>query len=362
MERVDVVVVGGGAAGLSAAWGAAAGGVRAIVIEETELPRPAQGLYALGKRDFTDLGLEISASERVHRLMRVNDRPEVELDWNLAIYVVRGQTIHHQLYTRARGAGAEIRDGATAVGAELDQEGWVVRIAGGEPVRAPVLIIADGARSSMLTAIGLANAQRLSRQGAEVVSTLCATWDLPPSEASKHTMFRAHESRGPLGRAELLPGKDRVTLAVGPVWHGVASRDDEWPANALARGTIARAAKLFDLPALPRTIEVEEWRLDALPSPPVFDGGMVIGGAAGHRPHRPLSSHGALVRCGKVAGRAAAQAVLSASWRADELAAHLGEAHRALVAEVEAEVAYEAHGLRRPRGRTESFTLSPAGA
>lgn len=358
MERVDVVIVGGGVAGLAAAAAASAGGVRAIVVEQASLPRSMQLLYAMSAEDLELMGLDAIVAERVHDRLTTGETP-VALGGNLAIHAVRAQTVHQHLYTKARNAGAEIRDGVKAAGTMLDQEGWLVRVSGAEPIRAPILIVADGARSTTLSSIGLAAAQRFSPRQAEIVTFLCATWELPPSEQGKYTIPSIREGWGPISRWEILPGRDRLTVALGPVWFGAAESDEAWP-SAASRGAIAaldQVCRSLELPAKPKAVELEEWRLDALPVPSTFDGGLVIGAAAGHRPRRPLSAQGSLFRAGRLAGHSAARAVFSGRWDAAALSELLGEEYRFLASEVAAEIAYEAHGLRRPRVQT-AFSLT----
>lgn len=350
MERVDVVIVGGGVAGLAAAAAAAAGGVRAIVVEQVSLPRTAHLLYALTERELSTIGLPAKQAERIHGQAVFGGEP-VTLGGTLPIHAIRAQALHHHLYLRAKKAGAELRDGVKAASTALDHEGWIVRVLGAEPIRAPILIVADGARSTTLQSIGLAAAQRFSPSWAEVVTFLCATWDLPPSELNKHPMPAIRETQGPVGRCEILPGRDRLTIALGPVWSGVGAPDRTWPsaASGAAIAALDRLCRELELPTKPRAVELEEWRLDALPVPPTFDGGIVIGAAAGHRPRRPLSAQGALFRAGALAGAAAAKAVLAQTWRAAELGRLLGDGYGELLAEVQAEIAHEAHGLRRAR-------------
>jgi flavin-dependent dehydrogenase len=344
MERVDVVVVGGGVAGLAAGWAAAAGGVRAIVVDEAPLPRASHMLYALSARDLEIAGLDASSAERVHDRMSIAPHDPVLLGDSMAIHAVRAQALHVHLLTKARTAGAEIRPGARRVRTTSDRDGWIIRSENGEPIRAPILIVADGARSPTLASIGVAEAQRFSVSQAEVVTFLCATWDLPPSELGKHTIPLVHESGGPMGRWEILPGRDGVTVAVGPVWEKWAS-----PSSPGTFAALDRATRALALPHKPRAIEMEEWRLDMLPVPPTFDGGIVIGAAAGHRPRRPLDGQGALLRAGRIAGRAAAKAVHLEDAGAKALGGMMADEYLEIVAHVEAEIAHESHGLRRER-------------
>lgn len=331
MERVDVVVVGQGVCALAAVTRAAREGVRAILVDRG--PRLADS-PALLTLSADDLGvLELSAD--------AHERPLSTVDGQ-AIHVVVGASLGAHLEKRARAAGAELRpavDRATSL--RLDADGWRVGIAGSEPIRAPILVLAEGARAPGLVDLGIAAAQRMSPDGADVATWATATWMLPPSELAKHTSLEVQTGPGPLGRLELVPGHDRVTVRLGPVW----SSGGSWPSPQHPRvlGMIARAARALDLPLRPTAVELDETRLDALPFPPTFDGGMVVGLGAGHGPRSATSRSAALARLGDAAGRAAAEAILLGTPTARALGEALGEGYRTLC-----EAALEELG---PRGR-----------
>lgn len=356
MERVDVVVVGGGLAGLAAGAAAAAGGVRAILVEADALPRGGQGLQALSRGEMEALGLGSDQAQRVLSLMQVGDRPPVELGGRAVIGAVRGETLHRHLLDRARRSGLELRDRTQARAVTLDPEGWVVELERAEPVRAPILIIADGVRSRILRTLGVATAQHFTPGHAEAVTFLVAHFELNREQLAGFDTYRIAEASGPMSRLELLPGDDGVTLAVGPIWQSIDG-DAPWPSpeHPAAQRALRVAIRALGLPAAPRSVELEEWRIGGLPCPATFDGGMVIGAAAGHKPPWPLRASHALVMQGEEAGRAAARAVLEKVWSASALAERLGAGYDLAVAPARAGFVMEAEGLRRRRSLPPEF-------
>lgn len=350
MERVDVVVIGGGLAGLAAASAAAQGGVRSILVEKDTLPRGGEALTALSRRELTSLGLTEEDGERVLARMRVEGHEGVGLDGQAVLVSVQMERLHRHMLERARRAGMELRDGTRAGSVGLDPEGWIVELEGGEPIRAPILVIADGVRSRTLQHLGVSVAQRLTPADAEVVTCFTAHFNLDKKQAAAFEEYRIIEASGPMSRYELLPGKKGVTLAFGPVWQS-SNGEAPWPsaAHPSAMRALEIATRVLNLPSDPSSIGVEEWRIGGLPCPATFDGGMVIGAAAGHRPPWPLRASHALVRQGELAGGAAAKAVLDKVWSARALSNRLGADYDAAVAPARAAFSWESNGLRQRR-------------
>lgn len=350
MERVDVVVLGGGVEALAAAWGAATGGVRVIVVADDDLPRRSETLYGACVADIEAHGLDPAAAERRIDVLQVDGQAPIALAGGMEILAIKGAEIDTLLMAQAKKAGVELRDGAHVVHADIDPDGWRLQLSAGEPIRAPILIVADGARSRTLETLGIAQAQRFSASGAEVVTFLCASWDVGASEAEAHRELRVVESAGPLGRIEILPGRNLITAAVGPIWRGVAVPDSGWPSPS-GKGVdvhVDRVRRLLGVDGEPDALDLEEWRLDALPSPATFDGGIVVGAAAGHRLHQPLTSVGHGIGTGRCAGASAARAVHGKDWSAPALKAELVEDYAPLTNCVHAQIAHQAHGLRAP--------------
>jgi electron-transferring-flavoprotein dehydrogenase len=168
MERVDVAVVGGGPAGTSAAWTAAAGGANALVIEKGVPRADRDGLGpdstdAAGMLDYwvdlMDFSPEDIPEEVVLRELDGADfiGPSETLsldDTGLdAAYPSFGFAFDRAgfddwLREEASAAGATYRVGDRVTDVETDTAGsgptHTLTLAGGEQVRAEYLILADG--------------------------------------------------------------------------------------------------------------------------------------------------------------------------------------------------------------------------
>jgi len=344
MERVDVAVLGNGVEALAAAAAAASGGVRVILVADDGVPRNSETLYGVRAGELAAMGLGDEIADRRHDVLRVEGSAPIALAEGMELLVVAGSTLDDAVATQAKKAGAELRTRAEVVHADLDPEGWRLQLSAGEPIRAPVLIVADGARSRTLETLGIAQAQRFSASGAEIVTFLCATWEVGVKTADAHRDWRIVGSPGPLGRVEILPGRKMITAAFGPIWRGIAVPDSGWPSphGKTVDVHLETARRLIGVDSEPDALDVEEWRLDALPTPATFDGGVVIGAAAGHRLHEPLTSGGHGMASGRVAGRAAARAVLAKDWTAANLKAELSDEYSELTQSVGAQIAHSA--------------------
>ncbi len=350
MERVDVVIVGEGTAAWSAAAAAARGGVRTILLDRRWGERSG-ALVRLKASELAELGIPPGRAERTHNKLVASPKGHADLGGHRLEHAIRRDVLADHLAQRAEAERVGVVDGHGEIELVFELDGWRVSPRAGEPVRAPVLLLAEAARAPLLESIGVGEVQRMSRSGAEIATHLVATWELPPSEMQKHNAIQVLEGRGPLGRIEVLPGRDRVTVAMGPIWAGLAIDEGPWPSvhHPAARFAIERTARLLGLPASPTSVELDEWRLDALPSPPSFDGGLVVGAGAGQRRRDPLGAEADAFILGRAAGHAAAQAVLAETLRAKSIGALLGEAYAGVVAAINAEICYEAQGLRYHR-------------
>ena len=185
MERVDVVVVGDHLEGLAAAWGAAEGGVRAVLISRDNLPRTATTLCGVHRGDLERLEVPAPKSARVANQIEVEGSGPCSVAEDAALLVMPFADLEKALLQHLRHAGVEIREQVEVLHTDADSGGWRLQLSAGEPIRAPVIIVADGARSATLGTLGIAQSQRFTATAAEVMTYLCATWPLPKSEAEQ---------------------------------------------------------------------------------------------------------------------------------------------------------------------------------
>jgi len=144
----DVVVVGGGPAGLAAAHAAATRGARTLVLERAEHPRYKTcggGLIGTSLAAVTDM--EVPVREHVHRATFTRDGrhgfTRVAAHRPLLAMVQRDE-FDAALCRRAVAAGAVVRQRAMVRTVSEFSEGVRVRLADGEEITGRVVVGADG--------------------------------------------------------------------------------------------------------------------------------------------------------------------------------------------------------------------------
>ncbi|MEV0130076.1 geranylgeranyl reductase family protein [Dactylosporangium sp. NPDC050688] len=151
----DVVVVGGGPSGLSAAHAAATGGARTLVLEKAVHPRYKTcggGLIGFTVREVTDR-IEIPADDHIVRADFTHDgrRPfSRSARRGPLLQMVRRPQFDDALRLAAEKAGAVVRQSATVRALEQSAGAVTVRLADGSAVTGTTVIGADG--SSGITA------------------------------------------------------------------------------------------------------------------------------------------------------------------------------------------------------------------
>jgi geranylgeranyl reductase family protein len=170
----DVIVVGAGPAGSSAAFWCAQAGLEVVVLEKAAFPREkvcGDGLTPRGVKALDDMGIDTSpaAGWVRHKGLRVQGGGEVvEVDWpTLSRWpgyslVRRRSELDALLADHAAAAGARVYTGVTVTEPLLDDAGRVVgvRAESGpdkEPVvwRAPLVISAEGLSGRVAKSLGL---------------------------------------------------------------------------------------------------------------------------------------------------------------------------------------------------------------
>jgi geranylgeranyl reductase family protein len=147
----DVVIVGAGPAGSSAARFCARKGLRTLLIEKDRFPRykPCGGCLSprvLRELDF-DIGGVIQGTVSEARFTFQLEDPFSIAYQDPIGYLVKRESLDHLLCRKAQEEGADLYDERRVVGFQQDGEGVDVSIEGGESVRCRYLIGADGARS-----------------------------------------------------------------------------------------------------------------------------------------------------------------------------------------------------------------------
>lgn len=173
----DVIVVGAGPGGSSAAYHLARHGARVLLLDKSELPREkvcGDGLTPRAVRQLIAMGVDIDGPGwlRNKGLRVIGGGIRAELDWpDLASYPDYGLTrtrldFDHLLAQRAVKVGAVLKTGHTVVGPVLDEAtGAVVGVRATTPThgpeepqefRAPLTIAADGVSGRLPLTLGIA--------------------------------------------------------------------------------------------------------------------------------------------------------------------------------------------------------------
>ena len=178
-RQADVIVVGAGPAGSTAAFHLASAGVDVLVLEKTSFPREkvcGDGLTPRAVKQLVGLGIDIDAPGWIknHGLRIVGGGHQLELPWpDLAEFppygLVRTRMDFDQiLANHAEKAGARLMERTAVTGPVMDEQtGRVVGVTA-KPVddrgrkmgdettyRAPIVIAADGVSARLALALGL---------------------------------------------------------------------------------------------------------------------------------------------------------------------------------------------------------------
>jgi len=172
-READVVVVGAGPGGSTAAYHLARHGLTVLLLEKTEFPREkvcGDGLTPRAVRQLVKLGVDTSPEAgwlRNKGLRILGGGVRMELDWpDLASFPSYGLTrtrldFDELLARQAQKAGAELLTKHNVTGPVLDAAGRVVgvtaRVNGeSKEFRAPLVLAADGVSARFALSLGMA--------------------------------------------------------------------------------------------------------------------------------------------------------------------------------------------------------------
>jgi menaquinone-9 beta-reductase len=170
MGTYDLIVVGGGPAGSSAAWRASTSGARVLLLDKAEFPRDkpcGDGLTPRAVRSIGEIGLgnELKRFNRVDRLRVHGAGRTLEFTWPASDgfpdhgYVVARTDLDELMLRHAQAAGTEVREGTRATAPIVEGgmvRGVVAKTTGvSEEIRASAVIAADGASSPIGRAVGI---------------------------------------------------------------------------------------------------------------------------------------------------------------------------------------------------------------
>ncbi len=225
-QRVQVLVVGGGPAGSSAAWHCAQRGLDVLVVDKARFPRAkacAEYLSPEGARILDAMGAlsTLEASDAAHLTGMVVHAPNGERihgefvarhgfrgfrDRGLG---VRREQLDALLLDCARRAGVQVMEHADVAQLQVDHAGTVsgVTLRDGTAIDAHVVIGADGLRSVVSRRLGLAHTARWPRRVA-----LVSHYDGVRDMGTLGEMHVAYD--GYIGLAQVSGGVTNVALVV----------------------------------------------------------------------------------------------------------------------------------------------------
>jgi len=320
----DIAVVGGGPAGTTTAWEAAAKGARVVLFErDREIGIPVRCAEGVGEKGLAQY-LEIDPQWIANRLTKFRlispSKKAVELIPKERGLVLYRRLFDHALAEKAAGCGVDIFTKADVVHLQPTSEytKLVLNHIGQEKrVKAKLVIAADGVESRIARFYGIDT--HLKPSDIDICIQICAgNVDIDPNMAE----FWISRKWAPGGYAWVFPkgnGLANIGLGVNGIYAGKISvleylnnfLTENYP-KAVALDTIAGAVPV----AL---------RLETL----VSDGFMSVGDAG--RQVNPLSGGGvtAAVEAGQMAGRVAAAAVRKGNVSKKQLQPYVKEWDRA---------------------------------
>jgi 2-polyprenylphenol 6-hydroxylase len=311
-RQVDVVVVGGGITGKACALGLAQLGLQTIEIApdlKQTVPAPqgsqwGQRIYAFSPSTKTLLSqlqvwdaLDHGRMQPVRDMRIYGDRGEKSDQLHLSAFeagtpqlawIGESNLIEHTLDQASR-FQSKLEHLSHAVSSiECDDDGAMLKLDNGELIRAQLVIAADGAHSSIRTAIGIAAKEESYTQSAVVANWTCT-----------HTHLET-------AYQWFLPGGDIIAMLPLPdkqismVWstspqnaEALLLLDEEgWSDtfNQIARGEIAKQLGVLSLNSIPAAFPLRKMRADRLIGP-TADPRVVLIGDAAHVMH-PLAGQG----------------------------------------------------------------------
>jgi menaquinone-9 beta-reductase len=170
----DVIVVGAGPAGSTAAYHCAQAGLDVLVLEKATFPREkvcGDGLTPRAVKCLVGMGVDTRAEDgwiRNHGLRIIGGGMRLQLPWpDLAVYpsygLVRPRADFDEVLVRhAQKAGARVHEGASVTAPVIDERtgrvtGVIARPSGSaeQTFRAPIVVAADGNSSRLSLGMGL---------------------------------------------------------------------------------------------------------------------------------------------------------------------------------------------------------------
>jgi digeranylgeranylglycerophospholipid reductase len=302
----DVVIGGGGPAGLSAAYAAVLNGASAMVVEQNhEIGSPTRTSGGSFIKDLIELGIPQQLFHPLHRLRFVSPNRSAEFQYHeplVCVMDVRG--VYQHLATIAAQAGAKIwlaskavdliKDGTRVIGVLVETRNKAT-----VEIRASVVIDATGYKGQLLRQAGLSPQFQRFGVGAE--------YDLfAPHCNQDEAVLVVGSQYAPSGYAWVFPwGNQRVRVGVG-----VIHPDNSANPADLLDSFVDRASKLGVNLEGSQPIEYHVGLIPSEMSKTFIGQGILgTGDAAGHASTLVGEGIRWAIKAGRLAGTVAADAV-----------------------------------------------------
>lgn len=209
MDNIDVIVVGAGPGGASAAYQLAKIGVRVMLIEREKIPRykPCGGGITSKVRDILDFDFSPAIEQTINQVSVGYGAERTRTDVGIAWAVMRDK-FDALLTQHAVEAGAELRDGVAVGKVSFDDKGALIQTKG-ETLRSKVVIGADGVNGIVRKAAGIPPHSRLAvalEAEMEAPSAVLDQWN-----GTFHLDFGAI----PWGYAWIFPKAEHLSVGIG---------------------------------------------------------------------------------------------------------------------------------------------------
>ena len=318
----DVVVVGGGPAGSSAALQAASAGASVLMVEkEPQIATTVRTSGVTWSSTISEFGIPRRCYNPIKNYGFVSPNNEVVVrDATSRAAVLDVRETYRWLASEAEAAGAEVLTGVSVRAASRDDSGVLLEGADGFSARGRVVIDASGFASVVAQSLGLVDSWRRFGAGAE--------YELHASGVDPETWWLMVGSMySPAGYAWIFPvGGDLVRVGVG-VAKPECAADPKALLDGMMRDGRGPVGGLGD-------VSVAEYHYGLIPNGgigrrSVHDNIILVGDSAGQANPLVLEGIRYAIRFGRLAGGVAAAAVASGDASAASLNRYETEWRRA---------------------------------